>query len=181
MNELELLKQWIEANKEAHTIQLMLNYADGNEERIQLAREQERVGQQIDSLEQQLVEIEDKSFSQEARASMIDQFDRYISEINKAHPSLNLSRNQGFILGNELFSGIVRDINYLISDRVFGIRIPAYLKYTRDPDDSVNIPELTDFLRNEIRVLRAIEEPNYLILWQYHDQLINRIRERYIE
>lgn len=181
MNELDLLKELIEAKRIAHDLQLRIEIWTNDAERIRFVQELENISAQIDSLETQIVEVEDKQYSREAKASMIDQLERYITEINKANPHLNLSRNQGLIIDNELFSGIVRDINYLITDRVIGIHIPAYLKYTTNPEDSVSIPELTDFLRNEINILRAIESPNYLILWQYKDQLIDRIRAQFIE
>ena len=181
MNEIELLKELIEAKRIAHDLQLRIEIWTNDAERIRFAKELENTSVQIEDLETQIVEIEDKRFSREAKASMIEQLERYITEINKANPHLNLSRNQGLIIDNELFSGIVRDINYLVTDRVFGIHIPAYLKYTTNPDDSVSIPELTDFLRNEINILRGIDSPNYLILWQYKDQLIDRIRAQFIE
>ncbi|MBQ4915582.1 hypothetical protein J8L85_14095 [Maribacter sp. MMG018] len=181
MNEIELLKELIEAKRIAHDLQLRIDIWTNDAERIRFVQELENISAQVENLEAQIVEVEDKRYSREAKASMIDQLERYITEINKANPRLNLSRNQGLIIENELFSGIVRDINYLVTDRVFGIHIPAYLKYTTNPDDSVSIPELTDFLRNEINILREIESPNYLILWQYKDQLIDRIRAQFIE
>lgn len=181
MNEIELLKELIEAKRIAHDLQLSIEIWTNDAERIRFAQELEKTSVQIEDLETQIVEIEDKSNSREAKVSMIEQLERYITEINKVNPHLNLSRNQGLILDNELFSGIVRDINYLVIDRVFGIHIPANLKYTTNPDDSVSIPELTDFLRNEINILRGIDSPNYLILWQYKDQLIDRIRAQFIE
>ncbi|WP_299442999.1 hypothetical protein [uncultured Aquimarina sp.] len=181
MNELELLRELIEAKRIANDLQLRIDIWTNELERIQFVQELENVSVQIDDLENQIVEIDDKRYSVEAKASMIDQLERYVTEINKANLALNLSRNQGLIGDNTLFFGIIRDINYLVTDRVFGIHIPAYLKYTTDPDDSVSIPELTDFLRNEINILGGINSPNYLILWQYKDQLIDRIRAQFIE
>ncbi len=181
MNEIELLKELIEKKRIAHDLQLRIEIWTNDAERIRFAQELENVSTEIEVLEDQITEIEDKKYSREARASMIEQLERYITEINKANPSLNLSRNQGLIVDNELFSGIVRDINYLVTDRVFCIHIPAYLKYTTESDDSVSIPELTNFLRNEINILRNIDTPNYLILWQYKDELIERVKAQFIE
>ena len=181
MNEIELLKELIDKKRIAHDLQLRIEIWTIENDRIRFVQELDNVSAEIEVLENQIVEIEDKSYSREARSSMIDQLERYITEINRANPALSLSRNQGLIIENELFSGIVRDINYLLTDRVFGIHIPAYLQYTNDPNDSVSIPELTQFLRNEINVLRQIENPNYLILWQYKDEFIERIREQFIE
>jgi len=181
MNEIELLKKLIEAKRIAQDLQLSINIWTNDAEKIRLIQELENTSVLIDNLETQLLKIEDKSYSREAKSSMIDQLESYVTEINKANPSLNLSRNQGLIIENELFAGIVRDINYLVTDRVFGIHIPAYLSYTTEPNDSVSIQELTGFLRNEINILRGIDSPNYIILGQYKDQLIDRIRGQFIE
>lgn len=180
MNEIELLKALIEKKRIAHDLQLRIEIWINQEERFRFAQELENTSIEIDDLENQLLEIEDKSYSRKARASMIEQLERYVIEINLASPSLNLSRNQGLITNNELFSGIVRDINYLIIDEVFGIRVPAYLQYTTVPQDSVSITELTKFLRDEINILRVIDSPNYVILWQYKDQFIDRIKVKFI-
>lgn len=181
MDEIELFKELIAKKKNAHELQLRIEIWTNKEERIHFAQELENVSAEIEDIENQLVEIEDKSYSRKTRASMIEQLERYVTEINKADHLLNLSRNQGLVGQNELFSGIVRDISNLITGEVFGIRIPAYLKYTTDPQDSVSIVELTEFLRNEINILRGIDSPNYLILWKYKDQFIDRINESFIE
>src|SRR5690606_12599365 len=131
-------------------------------------------------LKLQLTEIEDKSFSREAHDYMIRQLEQYIIEINKASPNLYLSRRQGMILENELFAEIVRNITYLVIDRVSGIRVPAYLKYTTDIEDAVDTTELITFLEGEIRILRALSTPNYLKLQEYKDGLTKRIREQFI-
>lgn len=181
MNELEILKALIEQERIAHDLRLRIEIWSNNQEKAQFANELEKVSGQIDMLRGQLVSVEDKKFSREARNAMIEQLGHYITEINRVSPSLSLSRDQGFMLENELFAGIVRDINYLVTDKVFGIHIPAYLKYTNVPEDSISIPELTDFLRNEVLILRQLDNPNYLDLWEYKDGLIDRLREQFIE
>lgn len=181
MNELETLKELIEQERLAHDLRLRIEIWSNNQEKIQFSKELENVSGQIETLRNQLSNIEDKSFSRDARTAMIDQFEHYITEINRVSPSLSLSRNQGLMLENELFSGIVRDINYLVTDKVFGIHIPAYLKYTTVPEDSISVPELTEFIRNEIHILRHLDNPNYLDLWEYKDLLIERIIAEFIE
>lgn len=180
MNELEILKTLIEQERIAHDLHLRIEIWSNNQEKIQFTQELENVSEQINLLREQLVSIENKTYSRGARTAMIEQLEHYITEINRVSPSLSLSRSQGLMLENELFSGIVRDINYLVTDKVFGIHIPAYLKYTTVPEDSVSIPELTDFLRKEIHILRHLDHPNYLDLWEYKDRLIDRIREQFI-
>ena len=181
MNELELFKELIENKRIAHDLQIRINIWTNEAERERFVQEHERINEEIDRLENQLIEIEDKKYSREARASIIDQLTHYITEINKASPSLNLSRSQGLMMDNELFASIIRDVNYLVIDKVFGLRIPAYLVYTTEPEDSVSIPKLTEFLTNEITILRHLDTINYPVLWQYKDQLIDRIRGQFIE
>jgi hypothetical protein len=181
MNELEILKALIEQERIAQDLRLRIEIWSNNPEKIEFSQDLEKVSGQIENLRNQLLNIENKSYSRDARIAMIDQFEHYITEINRVSPSLNLSRNQGLMLENELFSGIVRDINYFVTDKVFGIHIPAYLKYTTVPEDSISVPELTEFLRNEIVILRQIANPNYINLLDYKDQLIERIITQYIE
>lgn len=184
MNEIDLLKKLIEKKGIEHDLQLrtkIWSNKSNEAEKIRCVQELQNVSAEIENLENQLTEIEDKTYSREAKECMIDQLDRYITEINKVNPSLNLSRNQNLLTNNELFTGIVRDINYLITDRASAIHIPANLKYTNNSVNSIKIADLTDFLRNEINILRNIQSPNYLILWQYKDELIDRINVKFIE
>lgn len=181
MNELEILKELIEQERIAHDLRLRIEIWSNNQEKALFAIELENVSGQVDTLREQLVTVENKSFSRDARTAMISQLEHYVTEINRVSPSLNLSRNQGLIIENELFAEIVNHINYLVTDKVFGIHIPAYLKYTTVPEDSISIPELTEFLRNEIVILRHLDHPNYLDLWEYKDRLIDRIRAQFID
>jgi hypothetical protein len=181
MNEIELLKELIDKKRRANDLQISIRIWDNKEEKIQFVKDLEITSVEIENLEKQLTTIEDKSYSRKAIGSVISQLEHYITEINKALPHLNLSRNQGLMLENELFAGIIQDVNYLITDKVFGIHIPSYLKYTVVPEDSISIPELTEFLRNEITLLRKLEDINYLTLWEYRDRLVDRIRQQFIE
>lgn len=181
MNEIEILKELIDKKRIVNDLKISIDIWHNNEEKIQFAKDLEKTSAEIDTLEKQLTEIDDKSHSRKAKDSVIYQLEQYITEINKVSPHLNLSRNQGLMLENELFAGIVQDVNYLITDKVFGIHIPAYLKYTVVPEDSVSISELTEFLRNEITILRRINDIDYLKLWEYKDSLIERIRQQFID
>lgn len=181
MNEIELLKELIDKKRIADDFEIRIDIWSNKNERIQFVKDLETVSTEIDELEEKLTNIDDKSSSQKAKESVIYQLEKYITEINKMSSHLNLSRNQGLMIENELFAGIVQDVNYLITDKVFGIHIPAYLKYTVVPEDSIRIPELTEFLRNEINLLRNLNDINYLKLWEYKDRLIDRIREQFID
>jgi hypothetical protein len=181
MNEIELLKELIDKKRIANDLQISIDIWTNENERIQFVKDLEIVSAEIDELEEKLTNVADKSSSQKAKESVIYQLEQYITEINKVSTHLNLSRNQGLMLENELFAGIVQDVNYLITDKVYGIHIPAYLKYTIAPEDSISISELTDFLRNEIILLKNLGDIDYLKLWEYKDRLIDRIREQFID
>jgi hypothetical protein len=181
MNEIELLKELIDKKRLANDLQIRIDIWSNENERIQFAKDLESVSAEIDELEEKLTNNADKSSSQNAKESLIYQLEQYITEINKVNSHLNLSRNQGLMLENELFAGIVQDVNYLITDKVYGIHVPAYLKYTVVPEDSISIPKLTEFLRNEINLLRNLNDIDYLKLWEYKDRLIERIREQFID
>lgn len=181
MNEIEILKELIDKKRIANDLKISIEIWHNEQEKIQFVEDLEKTSAEINILEKQLTEIEDKSYSRKAKDSVIYQLEQYITEINKVSPHLNLSRNQGLMLENELFAGIVQDVSYLLTDKVYGIHIPAYLKYTVVHEDSVSIPELTEFLRNEITLLRRMNAIDYLKLWEYKNSLIARIREQFID
>lgn len=181
MNELEILKELINYEYKARDLEMRIQIWHDEDEKAKFMVELEHINLKIEKLINQLIKIEDKRYSSQAKSAMIDQLNLYIKEINKAKSWLNLSRNQGMIIENELFSEIVRDLNGLLIDKITGIHIPAYLKYTVDSEDSVSIPELTEFLRKEVLNLRKIDNPNYINLRKFRDGFVERIVEQFIE
>ena len=181
MNELELLEKLIEIEESTHILDLKIQIWSNEDEKMLFVEEYKKGNLDIEELKKQLVEIDDKSFSSNARINMIKQLSYYIEEINKAKPGLSISRNQGLVTGNELFVGIVRDMTYLIRGSGNIIRIPSYLHYTTNPEDSVDIDDLTSFLETEILLIKKLEQPDYLKLRDYMEGFTQRLIERYIQ
>jgi len=84
------------------------------------------------------------------------------------------------VLENMLFGYISMDIYRQISEKSFGAHIPAYLHYTYDEEDSISIPELTEFLRNEIRIVRETEDVDYVKLMAYFINFKKRVHDKFM-
>ncbi len=181
MNEIELLKQLVSLEQQQYELEIRIDVWSNDKEVDGFKQELAVVNEGIKKTEQLLVEVDDKNYSRSAKKAMINQLTSYVTEINKARPGLKLSRNQGLILENYLFSGILQDLHYLITDEVFGYRIPAYLFYTYSEEDSVEIDDLTEFLNIEIQTLRNIQDPNYIKLREFYDEFRDRILERFVK
>lgn len=180
MNELELLQKLIEVEENTHILHLKIQIWSNEAEKAEFIVEHRKGVLEIENIKTQLVEIGDKSSSANAKSNMLKQLRYYVEEINKARPGLALSRNQGMNLKNELFAGIVRDMNYLIQGSGSSIRIPAYLHYTTNPEGSIDIVELTGFLETEARTLQRVDSPNYLKLRDFMEGFTERIIAQYI-
>jgi hypothetical protein len=181
MTEIELLRELIEKERNAHDLKLYIEIWNDDEERASFIKELKHTNLEIDNLETELVKIEDKKFSGKTKVRMLEQLESYIVEINKINPTLHLSKSQSTINDNELFSGIIRDINNLVTDKISSIRVPKYLERTTDKDDSVSIQDLNDFLKNEMKILDKIEQVDFIKLLQYASQLSDRIKTQFIE
>lgn len=183
MNEIELLEKYVEGKNLLHKLDISIQVWHESPEKEQLKNEKDIVRNQIAELEVKLQTIENKEFSLEAKSTIIDQFQAYIKETSKGNKNnLRLSRNQSMISENMLFGFIVKDIHQLVTDRVFGLHIPAYLLYTYSDSnaDSVSINELNEFLNSEIMIVKSINNPNYIKLQNYFKEFVNRIQERFI-
>lgn len=180
MTEISLLKQLITIEKNIHLLNLEIDHTDDGIQRQQLVSQQSELNTRIENLKSALVEIEDKSYSIEAVHGIIRQLKEYITEINKAIPGLRLSRNQGMVIENYLFSYIINDINNLITDEIHGYHIPAYLYYTYRKEESIEISALTNFLNEEIEIISKLENPNYVKLRYFVEGFRDRIIKRFI-
>ena len=181
MNEVELLKRLVNLEQQQHDLKNRIDvWSDDNKVKI-FKQELADVNEEIEQTEQKLLEVEEKTHSNRAKEAMISQLMSYVTEIKKARPGLKLSRSQGLILKNYLFSGILRDLQHFVTDERFGYHIPAHLYYTYSDEDSVEINDLTEFLNTEIQTLRNIQDSNYIKLRQFYDEFRNRMLERYVK
>ncbi|CEJ72102.1 hypothetical protein BN1195_04459 [Chryseobacterium oranimense G311] len=178
MTENQLLKELVNLENQLDilNIQRDLNYTDNL---LQTEQEISSVENKILETKDHLIRCTDKKDSIQAKFSIIEQFQKYIDEINKMPDYLNLSRSQN-MTKNIVFGLICQDIHYLVQDRPYGIRIPAYLIYTADNEDSINKKELTDFLLAEIETVKCIDSPDYVKLRQYFQQFKERIFNKFI-
>lgn len=180
MTELELLELLIKSERELQTILLDFHFAKDDNERQDAFLRKNEIDDKITLVKIELRDIKDKTESQNAKSGVINQLNHYIDQINRARPGARLTRNQGMILENMLFGYISMDIYRQVSEKSFGAHIPAYLHYTYSEEDSVSIPELTEFLRNEIRIVREIEHVDYIKLMTYFIGIKKRVFERFM-
>jgi hypothetical protein len=183
MNEIELLEKYVEGKNLLHKLEISIQILHESPEKFELINEREIVTNQINELRENLQNIENKEFSLEAKSTIIEQFQAYIRETSKGiKNNLRLSRNQSMMSENMLFGYIAKDIHNIISERIFGIHIPAYLLYTHSNSDldSVVINELIEFLNSEILIVNSIESPDYIKLHNYYDGFISRMKQRFI-
>ncbi|MCB4800295.1 hypothetical protein [Neotamlana laminarinivorans] len=181
MTEIELLKKLVALENEQYSLEIKIDIWSRDKEVAEFKTELAEINREIAIVEKSLVEIEDKKYSKKAKSLMLDQIHAYITEINKAKDGLKLTRNQGLILENYLFSGILTDLRYYIIDENFGYRIPAYLHYTYEEKKSVEIKPLSDFLKNESRNLSQIENPDYIKLRNFYEEFKNRLLKTFVE
>lgn len=177
MTENQLLKELIDMEEQLVILKIQ---RDSNYTNNLLRTEQEisNVENKILETKDHLIRCSDKKDSEQAKFLIIEQFQKYIDELNKKPDYLNLSRSQG-MTKNIVFGLICKDIYYLVQDRAYGIHIPAYLIYTSDTADSVNKQELVDFLLSEIRIVRSINDPDYVKLRQYFQEFKERILNKF--
>lgn len=181
MNEIELLKRLVKLEQQQYELENRIDNWSDDEEVKTFKQELADVNKEIEQIEHRLVEVYDKTYSKNAKKAMINQLMSYVTEINKARPGSKISRSQGLILKNHIFSGILQDLHRLITDEIFGYHIPAYLLYTYSDQDSVEVKDLTAFLKTEVQTLRNIENPNYIKLRQFYNEFRDRMMEKFIK
>ncbi|MBA9074735.1 hypothetical protein GGR22_002908 [Flavobacterium gossypii] len=180
MTELELLELLIKTESELQMILLDIHFAkDDKEKYVALSRKND-IDDKIELVKIELRDIKDKTESQNSKSGVINQFNHYIEQINLARQGARLTRNQGMILENMLFGYISMDIYRQVSEKSFGAHIPAYLHYTYDKENSVSIPELTEFLRNEIRIVKDIDDVDYVKLMAYFIGFKERVHGKFM-
>ncbi|NQY11910.1 MAG: hypothetical protein HRT71_20635 [Flavobacteriales bacterium] len=178
MDELELLLNLIQLEKKSRYLQYKIDSNDP--EKDALIQKNIEVASEINEYEVQLTNIPEKPFSTEAYATMTRQLEAYVEEIQKAQVGLSLDRDQGTIFKNELFAGIIRDINYLTTDRAYIIHRPSFLKFTRVPEGAIDVDQMIDFFNSELEALSQIDTPDYNKLRQFERDFGSRMIDRFI-
>lgn len=180
MNELELLKELIQNEHNLQMSLLDVHYANTEDEKQIANNNRNKIQDKIDFLKIELRDIENKTQSKKAKVGVINQLNHYVEQISLARPGLKLTRKQGMILENMIFGYISMDIYRQISEEAFGAHIPAYLQYTYSEKDSVEIPELTEFLKSEIGIVKSIENVDYVKLQDYYQGFRQRTVDKFM-
>lgn len=127
-------------------------------------------------------EFKDTLFNQKAKAAIIKQIQEYIIQIEKGSiQDLKLSRTQGKEMENHLLSNMIRDIHNLIVDKICVINYLPNLYFTRDHDCSFEITDLINFLGQELQLIDAIENNNFIKLKEFAGEFENRISKEFIK
>ena len=180
MNELELLELLIQNERELQMSLFDIQMAEGESAKQSSYQKKYEIENKIKLIKIELINIPDKTESQKAKYAIIDQLNSYDEQINLARQGVKLTRNQGMILENMLFGNISMDIYRQVSEKTFGLHIPAYLEYTYSDENSIEIPELSEFLKSEVNIVKAIEDADYVKLRNYYNGFRDRVVEKFI-
>ena len=180
MNELELLHKWTEAKQNLDILMIKQRYLKTEDEQYRHSNEISKAESEADKLKNALLEIHEKKYSKRSRELMIEQLEKYIYRINQKGGDLRLLKSQWTIIENHLFSLIANDLVHHVVDGTTWVNDPAYLFYTYEKGNhTVDILELTDFLKNEVDVIRNMKSVNYIELWNYYQSFLNRMRDKF--
>lgn len=173
MNELELFQKYLKIENELR----MLKFDPNSELESELNDE-------LESLKDELENIENNEFSIKAKNAILSQIDSYIDSINRAIPGLKLLRDQSMMHRDTLFGNILKDIRTLMTEKIYGFQNPVYLHYTTDEreiknNNTVEISDLSSFLRNEKNLLTELQNINFISLNAYYEDLRTRIIEHF--
>jgi hypothetical protein len=181
MDEFELLKKIIKLKQSSNHLDVQIKLWDEGEEKQKFIADKEIIDGEITLLAQQLQDIPEKNYSNNAKYQVIEQIRAYISQVSKVNSNLKISRNQSMVLENAFFTFLSQDIRNIINGRLFGLRIPSDIYYTHIPEEGVEIDELITFLNNEIELLRNINPVNFITLLNYYQNFETRLIAEFIE
>ena len=161
-------------------MKIEIDISEDSKEKEIYQNEINNLNDEIAKIESDLKSIENKEFSKKTKVNIVNQISAYIEEMNDAPEKILLSRNQGFIIKNYLFGMIIGDLRRLVSSDVFNGTIRHNLDYTYNEDDSVDKTGFIKFLKQEIEILRRIENPNLVELRKYLNEIEERISDKYL-
>ena len=180
MNEIELLYKLVELDGQQHELKIRIDVWHDDEKVHIYKKKLIEVEKERGEITQQLIDIKDRPYSHDARKGMISQLGAYVTEINKAKTGFRLTRNQGLMLENHLFSKILSDLQHFITSDFVGYFVPLDLHYTYSQENSIEISTLTKFLESGIKTLAAIEDPDYVKLRHFYKNFEERMIEQFI-
>lgn len=180
MTELQLLDLLIQNERVLQTYLFDIHVAETESEKQIAYQKKYATEDKIELIKIDLRDIKDKTESQNAKSAIVNQLNGYLEQIGLARPGAKLTRNQSMMSENMLLGLISMDIYRQVSDQSIGIHIPRYLEYTYSDENSIEIYELSDFFKNEIKIVNSIEEPDYVKLRSYYYGFCKRIVKKFI-
>lgn len=180
MTELELYNEYLGLARRIKDLEIYVRIWSNEPERLAFEQELEQALITSNDLREQLVGIEDKKYSRDTKQYMVDQLSIYIRELEKKPRYLLLHKGHGLNIDNELFSMMVRDLNYILVEHWRGGHIP-YFVLTNSEANSVSLGVFLDFIIAERTRLINMNNQNFILLNEYVDGLIERMREQFIE
>lgn len=179
MNEIELYNQYLALENRIRDLKIYVQIWSNDKERQDFEAELETALVELENLSAQLTEIEDKRHSTEVRSRMVDQLAIYIREMNGKPRQFLLDTGNDLNIPNELYAMLVRDLNYILLEGYRGGHVP-YFKLTTSEDFGVELGQYYDFLINERRILLQLDEVNFIVLKEYVEELIERLRDQFL-
>lgn len=181
MNEFDLLRNLMSLEQKFERLEIKVACDDKSGNVPYLKNELESLTKRIDEVKEQLINFPNKSSSAKTMEIMLAQLSAYVVEIGKVEPGLKLIRNQSTALDNYLLSGILHDLRFLITNEVQIYRIPMDLKYTYSDSGSIETKKLSDFLKNELEILRGMCDPNFIKLRDFYNNVSHGLLEAFLE
>lgn len=180
MNEYDLHSKLLELEASAELVQFDINFPIDKSDRASHEKQLQSIKNEILNLRERLVLIKDKTFSKNAKASMVSQLNVYRKELESKIELKMISKKQGLSIDNELIGRIVSDIEFVLTKNPSIIQNHNDLQYTSIKEDGIDIIMLIDFLNMEVDILNNINHVNYLILREYKEGLIKRIENQFM-
>jgi hypothetical protein len=151
---------------------------DGNE-KDEFRRQKETALIIFEETKELLENIEDKTFSRNAKKIVLDQFWIYIEKIGTRRNPIQLQRTEGINFQNSLFSNLLTHINLISRGEQLGIHIP-YLAFSLENNNSIEIESFIQFIHQERDIINNIENVNFITLKEYYSAFYGRLIETFI-
>ena len=179
MDESQLLNHLLTLENATRWLMMQIQiWHDGEEKELYISQKAE-VDNQIETTKIQLRDIQDKSYSERQKQTLIDQLREYKNQIRTIGHPYRLLPTDSINIDNSLFSNLNSHMKAISIGRQWGIHIPI-LGFTLDQNNSVEIENFTEFLDDEIERIRNIETVNFVNLKTYQEEFQIRLIERFI-
>lgn len=182
MNDLAQQKELLQTIAEINWTEGLLRYEKDPTEIVKHQKDVAILIAKKDALEHQIITQKINSDSLKTHHGIIMQFQQIIKELEGARPWLKILRDQGTISEHQVLGNILWTISQHLRHEHIGTFGYVVQYFTTDQDiPSIEIPEMVDFVRDEVRILGNLTTINYVVLNQYYVDLRDRIISRFVE